>query len=403
MITALRMARRAFLVPTVLAVAIGCDGDPSPSNIEPDTVTAAPAGFFSELSAGYYHACGLTGAGNVYCWGWGHGVHGVNSASLEEVGRPLRVTGLTAQDTLSSGANASCVLDGGIASCWGENEYGQMGTTETTARCGVLACNPAPLPVDADITFQQIGVGGGHTCGIDVDGVAYCWGYAAFGRLGVIQTTNQRTPIAVNTTLRFRSVGAGGTQSCGIAVDGRAYCWGYGEGGQLGNGTQAATQGTPALVSGDRFYSQLSVGALHTCALATDGAIWCWGVNSSGQLGNSSTSNASVPVRAGTLTFRAVAAGGEHTCGIAQDDRAYCWGNNAEGQLGDSTSVNRSAPTLVVGDLRFRTLSAGYHYTCGITTTDLTYCWGYNYRGGLGIGLEDLFHPVPRRVAAPLS
>jgi alpha-tubulin suppressor-like RCC1 family protein len=402
MINALR-AGRALLGATALAVAFGCDDGPGTTEIVPDTVTAAPAGFFSELSTGYYHACGLTPAGEVYCWGWGHGVHGVNNAGLEEVGRPLRVTGLTAQDTLSSGANAACVLAAGTASCWGENEYGQLGTTETTTRCGVVACNPAPLPVDADITWQHIGVGGGHTCGIDVDGVAYCWGYAAFGRLGVIQTNNQRTPIAVTTSLRFHSVGAGGAQSCGLAVDGQAYCWGYGEGGQLGNGTQTSTQGTPALVSGGRFYSSLSVGALHACAVATDAATWCWGVNATGQLGNNSTTNALVPVRAGNLTFRAVSAGGEHTCGIALDDRAYCWGSNAQGQLGDSTAVDQSTPTLVHGDLRFRSISAGYYFTCGVTTTDLAYCWGLNYRGSLGVGREDVFHPVPRRVAVPTS
>ncbi|HET9439685.1 MAG TPA: hypothetical protein VFO52_05920 [Longimicrobiales bacterium] len=381
---------------------LGCDGDITPGPEPADTITAASAGFFRALSAGYYHACGLTPSGAVYCWGWASGIFGGSDAEHEAAHRPTQATQITGFDTISAGAGMLCGIAGGETLCWGANEFGELGVEGPSQMCGSLPCNPLPTPVAAVSAFRQVAAGGGHTCAVDAAGVAYCWGYGAYGRLGVEQNTNQGIPVAVNTELRFRAVAAAGTHSCGVALDGVAYCWGYGEGGQIGHGFSTTAQTTPARVAGDHTFTHLASGGAHNCALRLDGAAYCWGVNAEGQLGNGTTSNANVPVHAGTLPFVAVTAGGTHSCAIAANGQGYCWGDNTEGQLGDGTLIDRSVPTPISTELRFTQITAGYHFTCGLTTANTAVCWGLNYRGSLGTGLEELRATTPQRVAAPL-
>lgn len=396
------MHRSLKATPLLLLALAACDGDvAAPATEAGDTVTAAPAGFFEAISAGYYHVCGRTPQGEGWCWGSGAAALGTGDPALEEADRPVRVTGSHTFAAISAGAVATCGLSAGAVLCWGSNQFGQLGNPES-ARCGETPCNPAPAPVEVDAApFIFVSAGGGHTCAVLASAAAYCWGYGAYGRLGTERTTNQPLPVRVATDLRFIAVEAGGTHTCGVALTALAYCWGYGEGGQLGTGFQMTAQLTPARVVGGHQFSAIDVGTAHSCALALDAAIWCWGVNTNGQLGNAGTVSSPVPVRAGALNFEAFTTGANHTCGIASG-RAYCWGDNEQGQLGDSTTVDKSTPTPVHGDLRFKQLTAGYHFTCGLTTDGAAYCWGFNYRGALGTGKDELNSLTPQRVAQPL-
>jgi alpha-tubulin suppressor-like RCC1 family protein len=395
---------RTFLLPLVF-VMLACAGDSGGGPLpEPaDTATLAPAGFFAELSAGFYHTCGRTPPGAVYCWGSGRGTFGNPDPATDIAVRPHRI-GDVQLDTISAGGDATCGISQGLVLCWGLNEWGQLGTPESLPRCGTIPCSRTPIVVEVDAsTFTHISAGGGHTCAVTEAAAAFCWGYSAYGRLGFFQTQHQFTPRQIETELRFRSVVAGGSQTCGVTADDAAYCWGFGEGGQLGNGFNTTSQATPAAVVGNHRFSQIALGAGHSCGLTVEGAIYCWGVNPTGGLGNGSATNSSVPVRAGTMTFTSVTAGGSHTCGIGLDERAYCWGGNGSGQLGDGTQTNRLVPTAVAGGLRFRQVTAGNEFTCGMTTENVAYCWGLNYFKGLGVGSEEVHLPSPRRVLAPIS
>jgi alpha-tubulin suppressor-like RCC1 family protein len=210
----------------------------------------------------------------------------------------------------------------------------------------------------------------------------------------------------------FKQVSLGVLHTCAVADDGRAYCWGSNQYGQLGTGTygdpgtcyaaQWACSLLPVAVTGDFAFRQVTAGAYHSCGITTDGRALCWGRNDSGQLGSGTAELDQllpVPVTGG-LTFASLDAGGQHTCGITLPDRrAYCWGNNDWGQLGNRSTTSSSAPVQVDGQRRFRQVSAGTAHTCGVTEMSRAFCWGYNRSGQLGDGSRVRTRLGPVRVA----
>ncbi|MGH7614491.1 MAG: RCC1 domain-containing protein [Gemmatimonadales bacterium] len=124
--------------------------------------------------------------------------------------------------------------------------------------------------------------------------------------------------------------------------------------------------------------TELAVGNEHTCALATSGDAYCWGLNASGQLGNGSTRRGEVatPVAAGGLKFTQITVGSSHTCALAADGQAYCWGDNKTGQLGDRSTQNRRGPTAVATVARFERILAFSSWTCGVAADSSAHCWG---------------------------
>ena len=126
------------------------------------------------------------------------------------------------------------------------------------------------------------------------------------------------------------------------AAYGLIYCWGA---FQAGTYWSSATP-----LSGALPFVQTVAGWSFTCGLTSNGAAYCWGWNGYGQLGDGTVTNRTVPtpVAGGHVFVRLAAGGGGHMCGIAADGITYCWGYNGSGQLGDGTFVNRSLPTAVV-------------------------------------------------------
>lgn len=197
--------------------------------------------------------------------------------------------------------------------------------------------------------------------------------------------------VSPTATLAFWQVSTGYIHTCGVATDNRVYCWGGNRRGMLGDGTTNRHL-NPVAVAGGLSFRQVSAGVWHTCGVTTDYRAYCWGYNHSGQLGDGTTVQRLRPVAVGGgHLFRQVIAGWWHTCGRSYpDNRAYCWGENGSGQLGDGTGgytgeANiRRIPVAVAGGRVFRDLSAGGNHTCGVTTTDQGYCWGWNSYGQIG-------------------
>ena len=124
-----------------------------------------------------------------------------------------------------------------------------------------------------------------------------------------------------------------------MLTDGSVRCWGHNDHGQLGNGNNAT--GTPGMsllpiaVLGITNAATIAAGAVHTCALLTDGTVQCWGDSYWGQLGSGTTTSSSVPVAvAGITGATAIAAGSYHTCVLLTDGTIQCWGDDSLGELG---------------------------------------------------------------------
>lgn len=289
--------------------------------------------------------------------------------------------------SITAGTMHSCNLaSGGIAWCWGlAGREGRLGD----GRTGDGVQSSAPVRVSGSLRFAQLATYARHTCGLTLEGEAYCWGYNGWGELGAGQNVDQLpTPVAVAGGRRFRTLTVGAEHACAITADERAFCWGRNDDGELGTGVAngPSTPNATALVP----VTAIGAGSNLTCAIGAASAASCWGWNGSGELGGgaatASLRNSASPVPvAGGLAFAAVSAGHQYACGVTTAGRGYCWGLSGD-VLGfeQRTSSNVTAPTPIDGALTLRTVDAGYAHTCALATDAQLWCWGSNRHGQLG-------------------
>lgn len=337
------------------------------------------------LSASWQHACALTASGLVTCWGddgegqIGDGtLGGVRAPTL--VNDPAAPMPLPAFKQVTSGRAHTCALSDDDVYCWGDNGQGQINQTGLAA--------PILTPTLVSVTDPiAIAAGGQHTCAVTRGGIVTCWG---------ADTSGQRDGTIENGVAVF----AGAAFSCAIASDAALFCWGDNHFGQLGGGGETVRP-TPAAVPGLVRVSALAAGGGHNCATADDAAgaaaLFCWGANGSGQLGNSSRVDVAVATRISSLQPIGIAAGAAHTCAFLSVDRQLrCWGAGASGQLGLSPGADAVITTPTVTDLvppqgndGVFAVAAGAAHTCvGATISASVLCFGLDTDGQLGDGKQ---------------
>lgn len=286
-----------------------------------------------------------------------------------------------------TGGTHSCALErDGTALCWGGNERGQLGAGTSRAS--------QPRRIDW-LRFVSLSAGVSHTCGIARSGEAFCWGANDSGQLGG-SADGRAIPVRVDTDEPFSRLAAGMAHSCGLLRSGRVLCWGANDQGQLGDG-ERASRATPAPISAGSFRA-LAVGWNHGCGVNGDGKIFCWGDNSYGQLGRGARVSGRTPEPVlGSQWFVSATAGSAHTCALTGVGDAFCWGRNSYGQLGDGGQADRDRPRRVAGDRAFASITAGGVHTCALTGAGEAFCWGRNSYGQLGDG-STTNRSVPTRV-----
>lgn len=420
-----------------------CTGTTAPS-VQTLSFTALSDHAFIDIDAGESHTCAVDSTNKAWCWGDNsQGQLGTGALpdllcnfDPTEPQRPCRptpelVVGGTAFRTVSAGQAHTCGLStAGQVFCWGKNDRGQLGN-------GTQADSRAPVLVAHSDVFKAVATGDAHSCAINVAGELFCWGDNGRGQLGVlgINTCPTGTPTGCSPvpvrqgtgipggSFLFFEVSAGSRFTCASNLQ-TIKCWGENVEGQLGIGTLGAGTGGPsanisvagqylsyATAAGSTLGPGFSAGFAHACAFRSAGSgADCWGDNHGGQLGGSwplfSFPDPKPAAAGGGRLMTGISAGFQHTCALMQSPvgskhQPVCAGRNYRGQLGtagnnDSSTFARVAFPLAAGQDFFK-VSVGKNHSCALSVTGrlsttpggtdyfgAAYCWGDNSFGQVG-------------------
>ncbi len=310
----------------------------------------------AEIATGEFHSCARTTEGLTWCWGRndrGQLGTGDTVASPEPVPVMDGAQALAGVQELALTDTSTCArLTNGGVKCWGSGQHGRLGTGNTQDSL-------VPVSVIEGVSELQgatgLAAGTAHVCARMADGTVRCWGRNNNGQLGMGDSglgTERNTATVVPGLSGVDQVVAAAFRTC-VRSGGAAKCWGQNLMGQVGDGTNAQ-KNAPVDVLGLTTAAQLSIAPNHGCALLTDGTARCWGLNNVGQLGDGTTDNRWSPVtlfapstRNAWTGLRDLGAGGAHTCVVAEDHAVLCWGMNNYGQLGDGTNSDAPEPVRV--------------------------------------------------------
>jgi alpha-tubulin suppressor-like RCC1 family protein len=267
---------------------------------------------------------------------------------------------------------------------WGFNNVGQLGDNTTTSK-------RSPVSVIGGFTdWCQISAGCAHTAAVRTNGTLWAWGCNNSGRLGDNTTTNRSSPVPVVSGFIDWCQVSAGCHTAAVRTNGTLWAWGFNNVGQLGDNTITSKLSPVSVIGGFTDWCQVSVGSEHTAALRTNGTLWAWGCGFRGRLGDDMIDNRSSPVSVigGFTDWCQLSAGHAHTAAVRTNGTLWAWGYNGTGQLGDGTTViARSSPVSVVGGFTdWCQVSAGRNFTAAVRTNGTLWAWGYNGRGQLGDG-----------------
>jgi alpha-tubulin suppressor-like RCC1 family protein len=219
-----------------------------------------------------------------------------------------------------------------------------------------------------------LALGENHTCSLSAAGQIRCWGYNKRGSLGVGSQQDPGDGIVTGIDGGVRAIAAGGYQTCALTTNGTVWCWGSNHVGQVGSGAVSeAPVPRPTRVGGLASVRSLQLGDATSCAVTTDGKLYCWGDNSQHQIDDSLSKTISTATRvAGVDRADLVAVGNYHLC-VATAGRVQC--------RGELAPLNAQLSTLN----HVTALSAGWGHSCALQDGK-PYCWGKSYLGILGAG-----------------
>lgn len=424
------MKKLALIAAIVLATLLPFQ----PTSAIPPNVVHRPDAQALALSVGGSHACAVYDDGDVRCWGanglgqLGDGTRNERPTVIER-NTPMSVKNLNgfARGVVAGEGHTCALLNTGAVKCWGDNRKYQLGN-------GYQPPQPKPQSHETlTANVNQIAAGDNHNCAVMKDGAVRCWGSNNLEQLGISAETPataqaifvsdlgtgigkvpaQLVAASTNGACALTLIGsvmcwgddnpiprkiagltdgvtaitAGGGHYCAIQRN-AAKCWGSNDNGELGDGSTTRATIPISVLGLDSDVIDIEAGIAHTCALLASGKVKCWGANESGQLGDGSTTRRLIPVDVLELPLNvtAIAAGKTLTCAIMAG-AVKCWGN-----LSYQASAFQVKPAPVQGLNGFdlgggvAALSLGELHSCLLSYAGAAYCWGSNVQGQLGDG-----------------
>ena len=363
----------------------------------------------ASVAVGESHTLALSDDGMLTAWGLNaSGQLGTNNTANSRL--PLAVVRPAFLDgkqivAVAAGDNFSLALcaDGTLAS-WGDNSLGQLGDGSMKVN-SIEPLNITGKGVLSTRTVVAIRAGARHAFALCTDGRMVSWGANESGQHGNGTTQGSNLPVLVNANgaligKTVRSISAGGMHSLALFTDGGIAAWGANSSGQLGNNSTVSsnvpvTVPSQGAISGKTVIG-LSAGGDHSLAVCSDGTVAAWGLNSSGQLGNSSNNTSFVPVpvtmNTGALLNKrviAVSASAAHSVALCSDETTVAWGVNVSGSLGNNSNTSSNIAVAVTrsGVLSSKKVSAvatGGAQSFALCSDGTLTSWGLNTFGQLG-------------------
>jgi len=344
--------------------------------------------------------------GTLWTWGGNASTQlGINATATNSRSSPGTTLGAGANwksiETSASNSVIGGVKTDGTLWMWGFNADGQLGDNSTVNKSSPVTTS------GGGTNWKQLAIAHYHATGIKTDGTLWTWGRNASssspfvwdaGALGDGGATNRSSPgTTAGGGTNWKQVSAAWQACAAIKTDGTLWTWGNNRTGQLGTGTTTARSSPGTTAGGGTNWSQISLGFTsnvegNAAAIKTDGTLWTWGDNTSGTLGIGTTVDRSSPgtTAGGGTNWKQVAVGLSSMAAIKTDGTLWTWGLNDTGQLGTGNTTARSSPgTTAGGGTTWKQVDIGgntnVNKTAAAVKTDGTlWTWGSNVRGQLG-------------------
>jgi alpha-tubulin suppressor-like RCC1 family protein len=316
---------------------------------------------WADLGGGNIHAIALQTNGSLWSWGGTGNIGSTAQGTTSGSTFPLRIG--TDNDWSGVAAGTSyCLAVKSSGSLWSAGSH-------LNGRLGYPMNNLRPIATGG---IQAITQGSSTTHFIRNDGTLWGVGYNASGILGDGTTTTRTLPVQIGTATNWKGISAGNSHSLALRTDGTLWTSG---------------PGLSLVQVGTSLWKSFSAGDSYSLAVRTDGTLWAWGSNSSGQLGDGTTTLRSSPTQIGTDNDWVLAAcGSSSSFAIKTNGTLWSWGGNNSGQLGDGTTTQHNSPAQVGTASNWAKVTSGLVHTHAIQSDGTLWAWGANSFGKLGDG-----------------